>query len=223
MNPCRLLLVFLMLPVLSFAQTSLTPPDTVKANDMKFDKVEVEASYPGGDKAWRDFLTRNLNANVAFDNGSPYGKFTVIVQFVVNKEGMVSDIKALTNHGYGMEEEVLRIMKRSGNWIPAVTDGRPVNAYRKQPVTFLLDEEGFEIISAEPYTLYTGINNEISVKVKRVSPNNLYIMTTKGSVNTLGDGRFTVKVNSPGRVTITVYNRKNEKEIGAYSFEVKNR
>ena len=62
----------------------------------------------------------------------------VMVQFVVDKEGRVTDIKPLTKFGFGMEEEVIRILKKSPPWIPAIQFGRSVKAYRKQPVTFVV-------------------------------------------------------------------------------------
>jgi TonB family protein len=108
--------------------------DTADGNP--FEKVEIEAKFPGGDAVWRKFLENNLNPEVTIKHKAPAGIYTVIVQFVVDKEGRVSDIKALTNHGYGMEEEVIRLLKKAPRWEPAIQDGRQVKAYRKQPVTF---------------------------------------------------------------------------------------
>ena len=109
--------------------------------DQTFTKVEVEADFPGGMGAWRKFLERNLSADVATSAGAPAGSYTVVVQFIVDKEGNVSEVKAQTSHGYGMEEEAVRVIKRSGKWTPAIQNGRQVKAYRKQPVTFMVTEE----------------------------------------------------------------------------------
>lgn len=106
-----------------------------------FDKVEIEASYPGGDSKWRQYLERNANGQVATDNGAPEGTYTTVVQFVVDKEGNISDVKSLTNHGYGMEEEAMRVIKKGPKWNPAVQNGRQVKAYRKQPITFQVQGE----------------------------------------------------------------------------------
>lgn len=103
-----------------------------------FEKVEVEAQFPGGEGAWRNYLQRNLNASAPIDNGAPEGQYTVVVQFIVDKEGNISDVKALTNHGYGMEEEAVRAIKRGPKWTPAIQNGRNVKAYRKQPITFVV-------------------------------------------------------------------------------------
>lgn len=106
-----------------------------------FEKVEIEAAFPGGESAWRKFLERNLNPSAPVDNGAPEGTYTVYVQFVVSKDGSISDVRALTKHGYGMEEEAVRVIKRGPKWTPAIQNGRQVNAYRKQPITFLVQSE----------------------------------------------------------------------------------
>ncbi len=107
-----------------------------------FEKVEIEASFPGGDNAWIRFLEQNLNGSVPTFKGAPAGTYTVLIQFVVDRDGKVGDIKALTSHGYGMEAEVIRLLRKAPRWNPAFQDGRNVRAYRKQPVTFMvIDEE----------------------------------------------------------------------------------
>jgi periplasmic protein TonB len=106
-----------------------------------FTKVEVDAQYPGGNSAWHNYLERNLNGQVAVDNGAAPGNYTVIIQFVVDKEGNVSAITPLTNIGNGMEAEAIRVLKRSGKWKPAIQNGREVKAYRKQPITFQVQDQ----------------------------------------------------------------------------------
>ncbi len=106
-----------------------------------FEKVEIEASFKGGESAWRKYLERNLNPSAPVDNGAPEGTYTVYVQFVVSKDGSISDVRALTNHGYGMEAEAVKVIKKGPTWTPAIQNGRSVNAYRKQPITFQVMSE----------------------------------------------------------------------------------
>jgi protein TonB len=101
-----------------------------------FTKVEVEAGFPGGDRAWRNYLEKNLNTEVPGENGAPEGNLTVIVKFVVSKDGSLSDITCETDPGYGICQEAIRVIKRTKNWTPAIQNGRNVNAYRRQPITF---------------------------------------------------------------------------------------
>ncbi|HET6996608.1 MAG TPA: energy transducer TonB [Chitinophagaceae bacterium] len=100
--------------------------------------VEVDAKFIGN---WEKFLTKNLNPDVPVSHGAPAGRYTVIIQFVVDLQGNVSDIKALTAHGYGMEEEAIHALKKATKWEPAIQNGYPVKAYRKQPITFVVEAE----------------------------------------------------------------------------------
>ena len=75
------------------------------------------------------------------DNGAPEGTYTVWVQFIVDKQGAISDVRALTNHGYGMEAEAVKVIQRGPNWNPAQQNGRYVKAFRKQPITFVVTSE----------------------------------------------------------------------------------
>ena len=92
--------------------------------------VEVQARFDGN---WEKFLLRNLNPEVPVDNGAPEVSYTVLIQFVVDIDGSISDIKPLTRHAYGLEEEAVRVLKRAAKWEPGIQNGRPVKSYRKQP------------------------------------------------------------------------------------------
>lgn len=106
-----------------------------------FEKVEVEAGFPGGENQWRKYLERNLDANSPVENGAPEGSYTVVIQFIVDKEGNISDVRPITSHGYGMEDEAVKVIKKGPKWIPAIQNGRNVKAYRKQPITFVVAPE----------------------------------------------------------------------------------
>lgn len=107
-------------------------------NEIWTGPIEIEAEFPGGAKEWEKFLKRNLQPDVAVDNNAAPGRYTVYIQFIVDKEGKVSDMKPLTAHGYGMEEEAIRVLRKATTWRPANQNGRAVKAYRKQPITFVV-------------------------------------------------------------------------------------
>lgn len=106
-----------------------------------FTKVEIEAEYPGGTPAWTKYLRNNLDANAPIDNGANPGEYTVIVRFIVSKDGTISDVVAETKHGFGMEQEAIRVIKKGPKWTPAQQNGRYVNAYRRQPIKFVVTEQ----------------------------------------------------------------------------------
>ncbi len=105
-----------------------------------FTKVEQEAAFPGGDAAWRRYLQNNLDPNTPVENGASEGTYQVIVKFVVSKDGSISDVQAETSFGHGMEQEAIKIIKKGPKWTPALQNGRNVNAYRRQPITFVVQE-----------------------------------------------------------------------------------
>jgi protein TonB len=97
--------------------------------------VEIDASFPGGLPAWARFMNKNLRYPEEAMNQGLGG--TVVVQFVVDLDGNVSDVKAVSGpETGGMREEAERVIRKSGKWVPAVQNGRHVKAYRRQPVTF---------------------------------------------------------------------------------------
>lgn len=100
--------------------------------------VEIDAKFIGN---WVKFLERNLDANVPVYNNAPFGRYSVVIQFVVDREGNVSDIKTLTKHGYGLEEEAVRVLMKATKWEPAIQNGFKVKAYRRQVIIFNVLEE----------------------------------------------------------------------------------
>jgi protein TonB len=106
--------------------------------NMVFTKVEVDAEFPGGMGAWAKFLQKNLDADIPVNNGAPVGTYRVIIRFIVGKDGAASDIQPETSFGYGMEEEAMRAIRKAPKWTPAIQNGRNVNAYKRQPITFVV-------------------------------------------------------------------------------------
>lgn len=212
-----LLLLFSTVALNSSAQKNT---DSVSVDDIIFTKAETEAGYPGGDEAWRKFLVKNLDTDVAAKNLAPAGYYTVIVKFVVSRTGDITSISAETKTGFGTEEEVIRVIAKSGKWTPAIQNGRPVNAYRRQPITFAVTDDDFEIDTKVPFTFFIGTENELGITARKVKPEDLQVTISKGTIKQIADGKYVVKVTQPGRVLLTLYNTKKEKEIGVASFEV---
>jgi len=189
-------------------------------DDPAFEKVDIEAGFPGGDPAWKKFLEKNLRGDVATENGAPAGIYMVLVQFIVDKEGNLSDIKPLTNWGYGMEKEVLRLLKISPKWSPAIQNGRAVKAYRKQPVTYIIEESGLEVYPAKGYVLYIGMDNPITINATKAKDKNLRVTISQGTVSG-SDGSYIARVTTEGRALIEVYNKN--KKLGEVSLEVQSK
>ncbi len=111
----------------------------VEEEDKVFQKVEIEASYPGGDKAWTRFIQREISRYM--DELQDDGKAgTCVVQFIVDREGNISEVEALTMKGTKLAEICVNAIRKGPKWIPAEQNGRKVKAYRRQPVTFRIDD-----------------------------------------------------------------------------------
>jgi protein TonB len=123
----------------SFSQTQIKNNIKIDENAI-FAKAEIEPKFPGGDEAWRKYLLKNVNTGIPSKKGAPAGVYFVIVRFIVSKDGQVLNINPLTKVGYAMEEEAVRIIKNGPNWIPALQNGKKVNAFTKQSLTFVISK-----------------------------------------------------------------------------------
>lgn len=124
-----------------FAQT-----DSLPANDNDYDKefkkVDVEAKFPGGQQGWIKYLQKNLNADLGAEYLNPKKhkpvRQTVIVSFLVDKEGKITEVKVLNENEVHpkLAEEAIRVIKQGPDWIPAEQDGRKVIYRQKQSITW---------------------------------------------------------------------------------------
>lgn len=135
--PLFLFLIFAM--HYSFSQSGTE--FTAKSDSNVLDTVDQEAFFPGGNEGWIMYLQKHLKANVPIKKKAPAGSYQVIIKFIVAVDGSVLDLVSETSFGYGMEEEVIRVIKKGPKWSPAILKGKPVNAYRRQPVTFVISEK----------------------------------------------------------------------------------
>ena len=217
-----LITCFLLLSACSSFAQAVPQTDTSKLTTTENKKNEIEAEYPGGVAAWIKYLEKNMDGSVTAKNNAPVGKYPALAMFIVDEDGSLSEVQAVTKFGYGMEEEMLRVINKSGKWSPASKDGKPLKAYRRQPFTFLVESGDFTITSGEPYTLFTSGDNEITVTARKIKPADININVPGGKAIAMGEGKFLVKVNKPGRVIIEIVNsKKDDKTIGEASFEVK--
>jgi protein TonB len=97
-------------------------------------RVEVESEFPGGIGAWQKHLNQNLRYPKRALDARVQG--TVWVFFIVDQKGIVSDINITKSVEFSIDEESIRVIKNTPNWVPAVQDGRKVKSYKKQSIIF---------------------------------------------------------------------------------------
>ena len=97
------------------------------------------ASFPGGDEKWFKFLSKNIHFLNNTSMKAPSGNYKVFIQFTITTAGDVTEIKALSQNGFGMEEEAIRVIKSSPKWTPAVMQGKAVPFVQRVPINFVVE------------------------------------------------------------------------------------
>ena len=133
-----------------FAITSLEPafvlleglstdkPD----NDTVFSICEVMPEFPGGTEKFMEYLSGNIKYPEAAKDKNISGR--VFIQFVVEKDGSVTNVGVMRGIGGGCDEEAIRVVKAMPKWKPGLQDGKPVRVSYILPVNFKLDEKAKE-------------------------------------------------------------------------------
>lgn len=104
-----------------------------------FTAVEKNPDFPGGLEAFGRYLGKNIHYPAVARENNVQGK--VYLQFVVEKDGSLTDIKVLRSLGSGTDEEAVRVLKSSPKWKPGIQNGRPVRVYYTVPISFTLSGE----------------------------------------------------------------------------------
>jgi protein TonB len=100
---------------------------------VSYERVEVEASFPGGQAAWNKYITEQLLSHVNEFRKKDIG--TCNIQFIVDSTGEIRDVQALNMKKTKLAKVAMEAIINGPKWIPAQQNGRPVNAYRVQPVS----------------------------------------------------------------------------------------
>lgn len=129
-----LLLGSILLCINTFAQDKGEVRLTEEPEDHVYVAVQVKGEYPGGMAAFFiDFIGRlNLPESLLNDYNSRY---QVILQFLIEKDGSLTDIKVARDPGLGLGEEAMRVIKEMPKWIPAIQYNKPVRSQFTLPIT----------------------------------------------------------------------------------------
>lgn len=102
--------------------------------------VEIMPEFPGGEAALFKYLKKNLMyPHMAQENGVGG---TVFVQFVVSRDGSISDVKTVgAAKGAGLEEEAMRVVRKMPGWKPGKQNGKPVTVLYNLPIRFRIENQ----------------------------------------------------------------------------------
>jgi periplasmic protein TonB len=114
-------------------------PDSVARREKMVDTAdddEIESEFRGGARGWLNHINKNIRYPERALNWMIQGR--VVVQFIVDTVGRVSEPRIFKSLEFSVDEEALRIIQKSPLWTPAFQRGRKVKSYKRQPIDFRL-------------------------------------------------------------------------------------
>ncbi len=111
------------------------PPKHEEENKV-FDIVEQQPLFPGGPTALMKYLSENTKYPVVAQENGVQGRVTV--QFVVEKDGSISDVHVLRGVDPSLDKEAVRVVKSMPRWTPGKQNGITVRVNYRVPVLFRL-------------------------------------------------------------------------------------
>jgi periplasmic protein TonB len=120
-------------PLTTFDFTADAPVEKVEEI---FDIVESSPEPVGGMSAFYNYIKDNLEYPARAARLDISGR--VYVQFVVEKDGSITDVKVIKGLYDDCDEEAVRVIKGSPNWIPGKQRGNAVRVYQRLPISFIL-------------------------------------------------------------------------------------
>lgn len=97
-------------------------PKRIYANvvSANLDSLNRDTSWVGyRDSSWLRYIEKKVNRTIMYKNGAKPGKYIVTVQFIIAKDGSISDVKCYKDPGFGMCKEVMQALIKSPFWRPA--------------------------------------------------------------------------------------------------------
>lgn len=112
------------------------PPEEKVVEEKVFDVVEQMPDFPGGMSALMQYLGKHIKYPVVAEENGIQGR--VIVTFVVEKNGSITDVQVIKSVDPSLDKEAVRVVKSMPHWIPGKQNGSAVRVKYTLPVTFRL-------------------------------------------------------------------------------------
>jgi len=119
-------------PIAKIAENSKIAED----NDPPFIIVDQMPQYPGGEQEMLKFIISNLHYPVVAQEMGVSG--TVIINFVVDRDGDITNMKVIRSIGSGCDEEAMRVLDIMPRWNPGKQAGKPVRVSYSLPFKFII-------------------------------------------------------------------------------------
>lgn len=115
----------------AIAQTSSN--EKVQNEHKDYNSNESEPQFPGGMLEFYKFVGKNFKTPTEASVNKIEGK--LYVEFMVEKDGSLSEINVVKDLGYGLGDELVRVLKLSPKWNAGIRDGQPVSVLYTLPIT----------------------------------------------------------------------------------------
>ena len=119
------------------AKEVIAEPEPPKVEETKvFDVVEEMPQFPGGQAALLEYLAKNIKYPVVAEENGVQGR--VIVTFVVERDGSITDVRVVKSVDPSLDKEAARVVKSMPKWQPGKQNGSAVRVKYTVPVQFRL-------------------------------------------------------------------------------------
>ncbi len=112
------------------------PVEPVPESKNVYESVEQMPEFPGGMEEMMKFLQQNIQYPASAAKNKVEGR--VVLQFVVEKDGQIGEVKVARSVDPELDAEALRVVKSMPNFIPGRQDGKPVAVWYTIPISFKL-------------------------------------------------------------------------------------
>ena len=132
----RLVATLSVLAILFTVNTTAMAQNNKTAKDKVYEKAEIMPEFPGGEQAMMDFVAKNVTYPKEAMEKEISGR--VLVGFIVEKDGSITETEVVKGIGGGCDEEALRVVKAMPKWKPGKQEGKPVRVHFLLPIIFKL-------------------------------------------------------------------------------------
>ncbi|MEO7978056.1 M56 family metallopeptidase [Flavobacterium sp.] len=117
----------------TMAQTVKNTAQVKEKDIYESDAIDKQPEFPGGTLAFYKFVGATFKMPAEAEKNKIEGK--VYMQFIIEKDGSLSDITTVKDAGYGIGDEAIRVLKLSPKWTPGSYKENPVRVMYSLPIT----------------------------------------------------------------------------------------
>ena len=172
------LLHYLLMGMLFLPSATLFSQKDTTSTEKPLYKAEQMPEYPGGDEALNKFIRENLKYPASAAEGGVEGR--VIIRFIVDKKGTVTDATVIRGLNQACDDEAMRVLNIMPKWKPGKQDGEKVAVYFVLPIVYKLQK-------SEPLLFVDGFSQPYSIlkDTTKLNPSNIKSMNVLKDVEAL--------------------------------------